>query len=320
MHLQLHRVADGLSVFTHVMRRVLLLFVAAIALLMVPASAGAVVVGIADQKPDMFSDKRFKALKIKHARLAVPWDAMNYGWQRKEIDAWMFRARLSGVHPLVSFGHSRVHRRVLPTPERFRHEFRRFRARYPFVQNFATWNEANHCGEPVCNRIPLVAAYWRKLRLECPSCKVLAVELLDMPNMVSWVKRFRRAAGAEPTVWGLHNYIEANRFKSDRLRSLLRVTKGSIWLTEVGGIVKRRIKKKYTVKAIPESAAHAAKVMRFLFDDVVDVSPRITRVYLYHWNASTSFDSWDSALVGPTGRRRPALDTLRDRLRQLRNP
>jgi hypothetical protein len=301
------------------MRRRLLLVVAAVALLAPAASAEAVVVGIADQKADMFADKRFKALNIRHARLAVPWDAMTNEWQRREIDRWMFLARLNGVHPLVSFGHSRIHRRLLPTPERMRAEFRRFRQRYPWVRNFATWNEANHCGEPVCNRIPLVAAYWRKLRQECPDCRVLAAELLDQPNLVSWVRRFRRAARREPSAWGLHNYVEANRFKSDRLRSLLRATKGSIWLTEVGGIVKRRAKKRYTVKRIPESARHAEKVMRFLFDDVVALSPRITRVYLYHWNAQSELDSWDSALVGPTGRRRPALDTLRRRLRELRS-
>ena len=302
------------------MTKLVVLVAALLATLLAPASASALVVGIADQKPDMFSDKRFKALEIKHARINVPWDAMSYPWQIQELDKWMFRARLAGVHPLVSFGHSRVHRRVLPTPERMRREFRHFRKRYPWVYNFATWNEANHCGEPVCNRIKLVAAYWRKLRQECPRCKILAAELLDQPNLVSWAKAFRRHARREPAAWGLHNYVEANRFKSDRLRSLLRNTKGSIWLTEVGGIVKRRTKKRYTVKRIPESAAHAEKVMRFLFDDVVALSPRITRVYLYHWNAETKTDSWDSALVGPTGRRRPALDTLRRVLRLLRNP
>ena len=35
------------------------------------AAASAVVVGIADQKPDMFTDPRFDALGIKHARLTV---------------------------------------------------------------------------------------------------------------------------------------------------------------------------------------------------------------------------------------------------------
>ena len=39
---------------------------------------------------------------------------------------------------------------------------------------------------------------------------------------------------AEPRWWGLHNYIDANRFHTTSTRRLLRATKGKIWLTEVG--------------------------------------------------------------------------------------
>ena len=293
----------------------------ALALLAVaPASANAVVVGIADQKPQMFVDKRFTKLGIKHARLSVPWDALNYDWQVRELDAWMFAAHMRGVHPLVSFGHSRVYRRELPTPERFKYEFRQFRKRYPWAKTFATWNEANHCGEPTCHRQALVANYWRKLRAECRRCKILAAELLDMPNMLTWVKNFRRHAKTEPKYWGLHNYVEANRFKTTSLKKLLRRVKGQVWLTEVGGIVKRRTKKKFTVKRIPESQWHALRVTRFIFDQVVPLSPRIARIYLYHWNSSTPQDSWDSALIGPTGKRRPAFNYLRRELRDLQDP
>ena len=153
-------------------------------------------------------------------------------------------------------------------------EFRAFRERYPWVNNFATWNEANHCGEPTCHRPALVAAYWRKLRLECQRCKILAAELLDMPNMVTWANRFRRHAFDEPAAWGLHNYVEANRFKSDRLRSLLRNVEGSVWLTEVGGLVKRRVEEELHRHADPGVGARTpTSVMRFIFDDVVALDP-----------------------------------------------
>ena len=80
------------------MKRFLVLLLVAVAALVAPASASAgVSVGIADQKPDMFTDKRFDALDIKHARLAVPWDAMSYEWQRKEIDRWMLLAKAAGA-------------------------------------------------------------------------------------------------------------------------------------------------------------------------------------------------------------------------------
>jgi hypothetical protein len=130
---------------------------------------------------------------------------------------------------------------------------------------------------------------------------------------------FRRHSVVEPKVWGLHNYVEANRFKSTRLQTLLRTVKGKVWLTEVGGLVKRRTKRKrYTVKAIPESPAHAKRVTEFLFDELLPVNERITRVYLYHWNASSTKDSWDSALIGPDGKRRPAYGVLARKLSDLR--
>jgi hypothetical protein len=41
-------------------------------------------------------------------------------------------------------------------------------ARYLWVTDYASWNEANHCGEPTCHRPELVAAYWRKLPASAP--------------------------------------------------------------------------------------------------------------------------------------------------------
>lgn len=303
------------------MKRLIVALVSALALL-TPATASAqdLVVGIADQKPDMFTDARFKDLGIRHARLTVAWDALDSDWQRLEIEQWMAAARRARVKPLLSFGPSRVKRTVVPTPERLKYEFRRFRALYPWASTWASWNEANHCGSRMCNREKLVASYYRKMLQECPECTILATELLDMPNMLTWVKRFRRYARQEPKYWGLHNYVEANRFKTTSLKKLLRRVKGQVWLTEVGGIVKRRTKKRFTVKRIPESQWHALRVTRFIFDEVVPLSPRIARIYLYHWNSSTTRDSWDSALIGPTGKRRPAFNLLRSELRDLREP
>lgn len=281
------------------------------------APSHALVVGIADQKPDMFTDERFEMLGVRHARLNVSWDAMTRPWEVAEIDRWMGLARANGVEPLISFGHSRANRRKLPSARGFRTAFLQFKRRYPWVRTYATWNEANHCGQPTCHKEKLVAAYYRELRIACKGCKVLAAELLDMPNMLSWVKRFRRYSKVEPKYWGLHNYVEANRFKDVALKKLLRRVKGEVWLTEVGGLVKRRLKKKYTVKAIPESEAHARRVTTYLFDELLPVSKRIKRVYVYHWNTATPTDRWDSALIGPNNRVRPAYWVLYRAMRRL---
>ena len=85
-----------------------------------PPLPGGVRVGIGDQKADMFSDPRFIALGVRHARLAIGWDAMTSPWQVEQIDDWLKRRASCGVTPLISLGHSRTVRRSLPTPERLR--------------------------------------------------------------------------------------------------------------------------------------------------------------------------------------------------------
>jgi hypothetical protein len=293
------------------LRPVLLAALGLVAGLAVPASAGALVVGIGDQKPDMFSDARFSGMGISHARIAVSWDALQSDWQRAELDRWMDAAHAAGVQPLVGFGHARgSRRRVLPKPERFKYEFRQFRARYPWVTTFATWNEANHCGEPTCHRAALVAAYYRAITRECPTCTIAAAEVLDMPNMGAWVDQFQKALGRRPKLWGLHNYLDANRMRTSGTRTLLRHTRGHIWFTETGGIVERRNR---STVGFPESAAHAAAATRWVFDKLVPLSRRITRVYLYHWNAARN-DNWDSGLVDYRGRARPALSVVRSEM------
>jgi hypothetical protein len=302
------------------MRRTLVLAALALAALAAafaaPGAHAAAIVGIADQKPAMFGDARFQEMGIRHARVQVPWDVMTQPQQLSELDQWLAAANAAGVEPLISFGHSRVVRRSLPSPSRYKFEFRRFRERFPWVTTFAAWNEANHCGEPTCHRPRLVGAYWRALKRECTTCTILAAELLDMPNMVSWVRAFRRYAGSEPEVWGLHNYVDANRFRTSGTRRLLRAVKGDVWLTEVGGLVYRRNRPKTGRNQVRlrESPSHAAEATEWLLEKLLPISVRLRRVYLYHWNASTTRDSWDSALITPGGRARPALEVLQDRV------
>lgn len=292
------------------------LAVALVAGLAAPAPVGALVVGIADQKPAMFSDPRFSALEVRFARVSVGWDVLSHPDQTERLDAWLAAARAAGVDPLVSLGHSLApgQRRVLPSPSRLKYELRRLRERYPQVSTFAAWNEANHCGEPTCHRPELVARYWRALRRECPSCRILAAEVLDMPNMESWVRAFERAApeaaGPQAT-WGLHNYLDANRIRTSGTRRLLAITRGPVWFTETGGIVRRRNRVKVT---FPESAEHAALATRWLFRRLVPLSPRVRRVYVYQWDSPSEQDTWDSALVGPDDRLRPAYEVLRREL------
>lgn len=292
----------------------LLAFVSCFATSSAARAAPSPEIGIADQKRDMFSDSRFARLEIGHARLAVSWDALRRSWQRAEVDAWMQGARAHGIEPLITFGHSRAKSRSLPSPKRMRQEFRAFRARYPWARTFASWNEVNHCGEKVCHRPKLVAAYYRELRRECPTCTILAAEVIDMPSMRRWVRQFRRHLGYMPKRWGLHNYVEANRFTTRRLRQMLGLMsrRAALWLTETGGVVRRNNNSRTD---FPEGTRHAARVTRFIFDRIVKLDRRIRRVYIYHWNAGPPTATWDSALITYGGRERSAFRVLRRVLR-----
>lgn len=67
---------------------------------------------------------------------------------------------------------------------------------------------------------------------------------------------------------------------------------------------------------MPQGRAHAARATRFIFDRLARLSPRISRVYLYHWSSVTRRDSWDSAFVASNGQPRPSLGVLQSVLRE----
>jgi hypothetical protein len=271
--------------------------------------------GVADQKKDMFTDQRFLGLGIRYARRSVSWDVTRDARLSEQFDEWLQAARLAGVDPLITFARSarEGRRRVQPNAQQYEREVRAFKARWPWVNTFSTWNEANLPGEGP-NNPRLVASYYRVLKRVFPTAKILAADLLDLPNVVGWVRRFKREARVEPRYWGLHNYVTANRFQIDRTRELLQNTKGEIWLTEVGGLVARRNNSRIRLR---QGTTHAAQVTRFIFDRLARLDPRLARVYAYHWDASSNSDSWDSAFIGPDDRERPALAVFRRVLGQV---
>ncbi len=278
-------------------------------------------IGIADQKADFFSDPRFLQLGLRIARRSVAWDAMQYEWQVEDIDEWMLAARRAGVEPLITWARSRIDakRHLKPTAAQIREGFLAFRARYPWATQFVASNESNHFGEPTGRNPKLAAQHYRAMRAACPTCKVAGATLLDQPNLVSWAKTFIRHAKEQPKYWALHNYVSANRFDEARTRDLLLAVKGEIWLTEVGGLVKRRTPDRPGKAKLDEGINHAAQVTRYIFDRLVRISPRITRVYLYHWNSGGPLASWDSGLVGDDGRPRPAFTVFESILKQIRS-
>jgi hypothetical protein len=300
-------------------RPVLLLSLLATALAVVPATAvqAKVAVGIADNKSDMFTDARFTALKVKHVRVMVPYDAMHDFALRTWLDGWMAGAKADGLTPLVTFDRSRKRTSHNPSAAQMATSLKDVRKRYPFVKEFATWNEANINKKP-----ETVARWWLAMRKACPTCTILGADLLDRNNVGSWAQRFVKAAKRTPKVWGLHNYTDANTLKTTGTRKLLTAVKGAVWFTETGGVVSRN---NGSGIKFPTGATHAAKVTKFVFSTLAKLSPRVQRVYIYHWNTGVSTASsttgsggdartWDSGLIGPDDKPRPALAVLQTML------
>ena len=273
---------------------------------------GGLTIGIADQKPGTFHDQRLLELGVRHARLSVPWDAMRYGWQQRELDTWMAAAKTAGVQPLVTFQRSRTRKFSLPRVSEYREEVLRFRRRYPLVREYSPWNEPNIATRAKNYDPARIASYYRVLRKICPSCTVLGADVVDTSSLDRWMRSYLRqfSRAARPQVWGLHNYVDVNSASSWGTQVMRRLAPGEIWFTETGAIVRRKKPteggprdRRTTIKIGASRALEATKrVFR-----LAATSPRITRVYIYHWKASRR-SSWDSALVAPDGTARPSFD------------
>jgi hypothetical protein len=291
----------------------------ALVLVLAPAATAKLRIGIGEQSPAMFDDKRWQALDSPHVRFVVAWDALRRNdWQRAELDAWMAAAERAGAKPLISFGHSRRSRKrekYLPTRDEFASEFRAFRRRFPDQKLFQVWNEANHGTQPTWRRPDRAARYFDAMKRNCRQCTIAAPSVLDMDNMLRWIRQFRRVARRKVRIWSIHNHLDANRNRTIGTRKLLRHTRGRLWFTETGGIVNRvvdgRRVRRYNKRNSVRATRQVFKLAR--------LSRRVTRIYFYHWFAPRERrPRWDSAFIAPNGRERPALTVLERRLRRSR--
>jgi hypothetical protein len=307
------------------MRRVLLLAALLAAAVAAPAQAAQTearpipVIGIGEQNPAMFSSPYFGSLGVKNVRVITAWDSLRHAWSRRDLDAYMSAARAAGADVLLGFGHARSPkrkvRRYVPSVKVFVKEFLKYKKRYPWVKNWLTWNEANHCGEPTCHKARRVARFYNNMRHNCYGCNIVGADVLDTPTMTPWIKEFRRTARKDKMIWGLHNYIDANRFRTSGTRELIKAAPyGQIWFTETGGLVVRRNGSRI---AFPGNKKHAAKATKQVFR-LARLSPRVRRIYIYHYMPSTKKrPSWDSALVDPRGNPRPAYNVLKSYIRKF---
>ena len=179
---------------------------------------------------------------------------------------------------------------------------RAFIARFPQVRIYTTWNEANHESQPVSGRPETVAGYYEELTAACPSCTVVAGDVLDSGGYVRWLERFQQATDSDPQLWGLHNYGDVTYGTTEGTDAVLRTVSGQLWIEETGGIVVLRNSAGRVTLSFNEARAAASIDRAFA---IVAARPRITRMYVYHWQSGAT-SRFDAGLVRPDGSLRPS--------------
>jgi hypothetical protein len=298
--------------------------IAALALLLAPASALGVQIGIGENNPAMFKSRYYKVLHTRIARYVAPYDVADRPRDLAVVNAWITAAEASGVQPLIAFYHSRSHPNGIPSPGAYVREVRRFIQTHPQITYYSAWNEANRSratatapGETTF-RGPnpnLAADYYLGLRRVCPNCTIVGLDVLDSTNIASTIRYIRafehRVRGHLPRIWGLHNYSDTNRFRSTGTRAVLRAVHGQLWLTETGGVVKfgREFPNRHG-----SGLARARRALSYMFR-LAAISPRITRLYIFDWYGTSASARFDAGLMDRRGHPRPGYAVVRRRLR-----
>ncbi|HEX6712662.1 MAG TPA: glycosyl hydrolase [Thermoleophilaceae bacterium] len=281
------------------------------------APALALEVGVADQEPASFADPHLRGLGLKDARLIVPWDAATS--EPDAVQAWLDATQAAGMAPHIAFEHL-LHQKcpartcTAPSRSQYRAAVRAFIARFPQVRTYTTWNEANHQSQPTADAPVAVAGYYDELRAACPSCTLVAADVIDSGSYTTWLRRFRSAAGGRPSLWGLHNYTDVTYGTTSGTDTALAQMPGDVWVEETGGIVVRRDGRGRELLRYDESRAAAAIDNAFA---IAATRPRIRRMYVYQWRARVN-DYFDAGLVRPDGSLRPSYSNVVAQLKKLK--
>jgi len=334
------RAAPGATVPCPRMRsRLLIAAVAACALLAAPSAASAAyVVGISENQPALFADPLFRSLGAKKVRVVVPWNVTTANDGRlPELHQYVAQADAQGVEVLVSFEHARgdasrcnLRRNFskavcrIPSVAQYETAMRAFRQAFPTVRTISPWNEVNHYTQGTARNPRRAAQFTDKWRQICPTCTLVAADILDQadnPNArrptfrktAAYIRTFRRHLRAPRRICGIHNYSDTNRFRSTGTRAIIRALGcRQIWLTETGGLYKfGRFWNRTTKKGCSTNASCQLKATKYMFS-LARSNPRIKRLYVYTWFGAVT-PRFDAGLVAG-GVPRPALAEVKRRI------
>jgi hypothetical protein len=289
----------------------------------VPAASAGLLVGIGDNSPRMFTQPYYRALHTTISRYVAPYDVADRPRDLAAVNAWLTAAEAQHVQPMIAFYHSRSRPNQLPTVGRYTLEVKRFIALHPQVTVYTAWNEANRGtakGSPGEDafRGPSArqaAGYYLALRSACRACKVVGLDVLDSTNIsstITYIHTFQRyARGRPPTIWGLHNYSDTNRFRNAGTKAVLAAVHGQLWLTETGGVVKFGSE---FPNRHGSGLKRAKQALTYLFR-LAASNHRITRLYIFDWFGGTTASRFDAGLVDHNGKPRPGYAVVRQHLR-----
>jgi hypothetical protein len=292
---------------TNRVRKVLLTLSCAIGFAtMLPSAASAVVVGVGDQGTAMFSDPQFLALHVREARVTVSWNVASAASRRAElrgVQAWLQAAAADHIAPLVSF--SGIGNYV-PNVRQYTKAIEAFIRKFPKVKRFTPWNEPDWIYRSISRHPAQAAAFFNAMVRHCRHCTILAGDVyLPARQLGPWVRAYAKGLRFRPAGWALHNYNDVRTHTTSQLTTLMKLTRGPIWLDEISG-VEHRGHWQYP----NQSAAAAGRDEKFLFS-LPQRFKRISRIYHYQWQAPPLSNLWDSALLAANGTPRPAYYVLK---------
>jgi hypothetical protein len=304
------------------MRRLPLSIAALLAVLAVPASAGAYTMGVSDQQASTFTNPLFAPLKLKAARFITPYDVMDSPADLGQLNQWITAARAAHERILISFEHSHQGSKAkkLPSIATYTKELKKFKAAYPDVKEISPWNEVNrkifraedgtYQGQPTYKSPKRVAQYYMAARKVFTGDKIVAIDLLDqnkVDSAIRFLKTFLRYAHPRPTIIGFHNYSDTNRFSTSRTKRVLATFHGKVWLTETGGIVKLG-------DSFAFSTSRAKRALGCMFT-LAKTNSRIQRLYVYQFNpaADPQTARFDAGLINPDNTLRPGYSVVEHR-------
>jgi hypothetical protein len=279
-------------------------------------AAASYLTGIGDEQTEMFSNPLWLQLHTKIARYIAPYDAAMRPYSLQLAREWISAAEADHQQVLVAFYHSEYTPTRMPSLTAYRRDVQRFVELFPKVRQYQPWNETNrgNVRHLFSSPSPMESARdYRALKSVCRGCTVLGLDILDGPSVSSslrYIAEFKRDVvrlkTSMPSLWGLHNYSDTNRFSSSRTRAILAAVPGQVWLTETGGIVKFG-------GAFPNrkgaGLTRAAKALSYMFS-LASSNSRIKRLYIFQWSGATGAARFDAGLTDPRYNPRPGYVTV----------